>query len=268
MIIGTLVALLLVRATQVRQRTAKVNLEKGKQQMKLRTLIFAGISLLFGVTSAQAAPMDLDLTSCPDDSAYIATGNVTGDVGGSDACFGAFDGNDPNADGMETNGQVFEFIAKAETVEQGGPNNNPADAAPILTGQNIGLNVTFGDCTTTTGADDNGCWSFTGLPDGYGDFIIVIKAANSPGWAAYLFSGTNNGSTSGTWQVAWSGGTDPTCTESVLGESNSGACAAVSHISIYAAKGGTTTVAEPGTLGLLGLGLLGIGFVRRRRIAG
>jgi hypothetical protein len=231
--------------------------------MKIKVLVklFAGLGLLWIASAAQAQDgsppaYDLDDAACPLDAKYISTGNVTGNTGGSDQCFGAFNKNDPgpSGDGLETGGQIFDFIAKSD-MGAGTPTNSGTD---------IGLTVTFGDaCTTTTGADDNGCWSFTGLPAGYGDFVIVIKAASEPGWAAYLFS-TNNGSTSGTWQVAWGGG-GKGCFASV-NPAGTGECADISHLSIYAAKGGTT-VAEPTTLGLLGIGLIGLGLARRRRVA-
>ena len=39
----------------------------------------------------------------------------------------------------------------------------------------------------------------------------------------------------------------------------------ISHVTEF--DGGTTTVSEPGTLGMLGIGLLGLGFARRRKSA-
>jgi hypothetical protein len=245
--------------------------------MKLRTSIFAGISLLLGVATAQADPIVLDLPGdnymCPDNSIYISTSDVQGDGAdsGSDACFGAYDGNDNNADGYQIGDQVFTQLAKANMVTEGGSDGEggvyPADDVPSLSGTDIGLTVTFGDdCLTTTGADDNGCWSFN---EGAltGDFLIVIKAANSPGWAAYLFS-TNNDENSGTWLVAWGGGggsgDDPTPCVNSTGFESAADCIAISHLSIYGTA--STTVAEPGTLALFGLGLVGLGFARRRRI--
>ncbi len=40
---------------------------------------------------------------------------------------------------------------------------------------------------------------------------------------------------------------------------------AISHVDILGGRGGNTTVPEPGTLALLGIGLFSMGLMRRRR---
>jgi hypothetical protein len=40
---------------------------------------------------------------------------------------------------------------------------------------------------------------------------------------------------------------------------------AISHVAIYGGSGGTYEVPEPGTLGLLGLGLFGMGLIKRKK---
>jgi hypothetical protein len=72
----------------------------------------------------------------------------------------------------------------------------------------------------------------------------VLKAANSPGFGAWLFEGADAASFSGDWFVAW--GKD------------------LSHLTIYA-KDFDIKVPEPVSLGLLGLGLVLIGVARRRK---
>ena len=77
--------------------------------------------------------------------------------------------------------------------------------------------------------------------------LLVKDGNNNPAW--YLFNITG-----------WDG------KESILLEDFWIGNGAISHVALYA--GGTTTrVPEPGTMGLLGAGLLAFGFLRRRKAA-
>jgi PEP-CTERM motif len=235
--------------------------------MKIRTTVLAVIGLLLAATSANAVPVNIDAYSCSSGNAIngVSTDDVTGNNGGSGDCFGTFSGNDPNgsADGIEAAGRVFDFIARSNVNENG---------TQSLVGANIGLRLyqpTDNSCevaTAMTIASSTGCWAFDPtlfMPEA---FIVVLKAANDPGWAAWLFDGADAASSFGSWAVGWranrnacSGHTNNN------GTAGSGNCAAISHLTIFG-SGTRTTVPEPGTLALLGLGLLGFGLTRRRKI--
>ncbi len=130
--------------------------------------------------------------------------------------------------GFQIGSTVFDFVAKENTP--GG-----------LEGADIGLSVTPG------GGAPSGNWSFDSTKFAPDEFLIVLKAANSPGFAAWLFTGGDAASNAGTWMVAWINA--------------SGKSPDLSHLSIYA-----PAVPIPAAVWLFGSGLLGlIGIARRRR---
>lgn len=195
----------------------------------------AGLMLLS--LSAQAVPVLLNgSNSCSSGNSIngISTGDVTGNAGGSSECYGTFDGNDPgpSGDGFDIGGNIFDFISKLDITDGGGT---------ILDGANIGLSI--------TGAGGSaGTWQYNPALFGASSFLIVLKAANSPGFAAWLFEGADAASSFGAWSVAWTNA--------------SGKPPALSHIAIYA---GEVQVPEPGTAALFGLGLLLLGFANKKK---
>ncbi|GBF30086.1 hypothetical protein MnTg04_00022 [bacterium MnTg04] len=135
---------------------------------------------LFGLSpTAFGVPLNIDSYNCTGGllTDIVSTADVTGNQGGSSECFGTLDGNDPgpSGDGLEINGMLFEFISKVD--EENG--------SLVHSGADIGLSIT-GDGGLPA---SSGTWSYDSSLFAADAFVIVIKAANTPGWAAWLFEG-------------------------------------------------------------------------------
>lgn len=105
-------------------------------------------------------------------------------------------------------------------------------------------------------------YSVSGIPGNWGRwslpfdalFLVIKAGSGASGGGFSIYSLGPDGASSGEWATA------PTLLD---GE---GLGRYVSHLSWYG-RGGSTEVPEPGTLALLGAGLFGLGFARRRRAA-
>lgn len=164
----------------------------------------------------------------------IAITDVTGNLGGATECWGTFNGNDPgpSGGGFQVSGIQFDFVAKEE---MGTP--------PVWEGADIGLVVSPDDGTATSGT-----WAYDPGKFAPPEFLVVLKAANDPGYAVWLFSGADAASFSGDWLVAWT--------------NKNGQPRELSHLSIYASR-----VPVPPAVWLFGSGLLGlVGIARRKRV--
>ena len=125
-------------------------------------------------------------------------------------------------------------------IEEGGrwSYENVLDDAAFFAGDDWAVRaITF---NTTTHA-----WS--GDLAGFDELIIVLKQSTL--WGAWYF---NPADSFGTWSTVWD-----------YPNGNDGQGGGLSHG--FALVRGTANVPEPGTLGLFGLSMLGLAFVRRRR---
>lgn len=133
------------------------------------------------------------------------------------------------------------FLQKIEYIQGGGQDNTAG-------GFDVGLDL------DPDNAASSGTWAFTNSPWGdYDNIVIVLKDGGIPPgpgdktyWFAYLLE---NGITNGDWSY-------PEGRE-------------LSHISVYgqgdgSGSGGGDPIPEPGTMLLLGTGLLGLAGVGRR----
>jgi len=126
-------------------------------------------------------------------------------------------------------------------------NNDPINMLGWITldKSDDGTSGLFPNAITTPVPGDgttNGSFSFT-PPPGFTDFVLALKSGEGqldPDWAAFRLPA---GVTSGEWSISGQQG--------------------LSHINLYGRRG--DQVPEPGTMALLGLGLVAVAFARRRR---
>jgi hypothetical protein len=130
----------------------------------------------------------------------------------------------------------------------GNVNGNP-DTDDFLTGEGAGLGLVGIGSAAYTQLGTTGTFSFaSSLWDTWSEIAIGFKfgTGNNPDeWFVYALNSTIS---SGSWQFV-----------NVFDRGGG-----LSHVQLYGIPGGST-VPEPGTLGLLGIGMLAAGVARRRK---
>ncbi|ABL00184.1 PEP-CTERM sorting domain-containing protein [Pelobacter propionicus] len=167
-----------------------------------------------------------------------------------DACSGPNSGND-SAGGLNDlgysdslfRGNEFTFVAKDETL------NGQASSIGELDGIYFSLRSTGGTSGTWYLT-----WSGASLPATV-DLVAVLKGSSS--WSAYLFdnellNATGSNGTGDSWAITFT--------------NNGGQIPDLSHLTLYARDVEQTPVPEPGTMVLLGAGMLGLAIFGKRRM--
>ena len=177
----------------------------------------------------------------------ITESNMTYDGAAASDCYGVVTGNIYNQtdlDGLigDVWGTGWQHLVQGDETEKD-------------SGEGLDTG-TFGgyEFTLTWDGTDSGNWtlSATGspLPASF-DIVAGLKGANK--YALWYFPSisVDTTATSGMWEISFTnqGGNNPD----------------LSHLTLFARDGIGVTVPEPTTLGLLGLGLLGLAAARRRR---
>lgn len=194
-------------------------------------------ALVLSPGSVLAAPLPVvSPTACPTAIVYdvSAAESPSGTAIEATACYGLFQGNTPDGSLTITGVGTFDYLGKHNIGE-----------SPVAVSGFGGFEANFG----------NGTFSFTGGAASFdGAWAIAVKQARCFGVWTFAAGTYSGGSFEGNWVSA---GKDPGCSLDDAERTR------ISHLSLYGPL--PTTVSEPGTLALLGMGLVGFGLARRRR---
>jgi len=199
---------------------------------RMRAKSFGTVLAAAGLVSL-AGPGHAALLSCPDSFTTGATGKVENAAGTATAASGCQYLTPPDQNNVAklANVNAAGFFGHSDWQENG---------QSQLSG--IGS------------VGRSGTWSIANVNFAAFDYIIVFKDGSNTNLVAFAF---NELFGSGVWSTPF---------ENPPFDLKGAQSKDVSHLSIFR-RGGGQEVSEPGILALFGLGLLALGFVRRRQLA-